>query len=175
MPSCSPTSWDHAHLDRALSGRPAPLVVTAASANHFKPLQRFLKSFEAHGTIETGARSGSGLAVPLVVYDLGLTSSQRLKVLAAAAVCTLVPLDAAAYPPHVDLLRRGSENLTYAFKPIIFKQVAEQYRGQVLWLDAGVGLIGSKHGRNGTLTELFAELRRGGVVSTFTGNASAVL
>ena len=103
MPSC-PRSWDHAHLDRAISGRHAPLVVTAASANHYKPLTRFLKSFEAHGTVETASNttrsgSGGGLVVPLVVYDLGLTSSQRLKVRAAAAVCTVVPFDAAAYPP----------------------------------------------------------------------------
>ena len=118
--------WDSAHIARIESGRFAPLVVTAASANHFDPLQHLLKNFDLYGTSQGDKSEPGSVTVPLIVYDMGLHMRQRHKVLATRAVCSLVPFDVTAYPSHVDLHSRGAENLTYAFKPIIFKQVADQ-------------------------------------------------
>ena len=58
--------WDYAYWHSSRR----ELVVTAASANHYRVLQPFLKLYAAHGTISTKR-------VPLIVFDLGLTSEQR--------------------------------------------------------------------------------------------------
>jgi hypothetical protein len=103
----------------------APVVVTAASSNHFGALRYLLESLRA-------------LKARVECYDLGL---------AAAEVAALPrwdgffyhKFDYGAYPPHFDVRVAAGE---YAWKPAIVAEVVERLRAEggeadVLWADAG--------------------------------------
>jgi len=106
----------------------APVVVTAASSNHFGALRYLLESLRV-------------LKARVECYDLGL---------AAAEVAALPrwdgffyhKFDYAAYPPHLDVRVAAGE---YAWKPAIVAEVVDRLRAggpgsddaDVLWADAG--------------------------------------
>ena len=96
-------------------------VITGASSNHFRSLQNLLASldlFEADSHV--------------VVYDLGLRSNEAERLRAKRRDVRKFPFD--RYPAHVNIrIQRGQ----YAWKPIIVADGLREFRGMVLWLDAG--------------------------------------
>lgn len=105
---------------------PPPIIVTAADHRFARTLFQFLLSAARHGEDRKAA---------WIVYDLGLTAEDRA-VLAGrfgwAAVRTFRFSD---YPPHV-ALSAGS----YAWKPLIIREVVRTAPGRVLWFDSATVL-----------------------------------
>jgi hypothetical protein len=104
-----------------------PLVlVTGANKSHARSLVQLLTSVRAFEP-----------DLFVVVYDLGLTRSQR-RLARRAFPCRLETFDFARYPPHLNIkVSRGQ----YAWKPTIVDEVARKYGGWVCWMDAGNVLI----------------------------------
>jgi hypothetical protein len=98
------------------------IVVTATSANHFKPLLFFITQFRL---FEPNIR--------LVVYDLGLNACQRNLLSESEDVDEFRTFDYSKYPAHFDLNVAIGE---YAWKPAIINEVLQDFP-TVLWLDSG--------------------------------------
>jgi hypothetical protein len=101
------------------------IVVTAASSNHFGPLQYLLASLRA-----LGAR--------VECYDIGLTPAE-VRALPQWTGFLYHKFDFAAYPPHMNVAMSAGE---YAWKPAIVASVVERVRASgrgsdVVWADAG--------------------------------------
>jgi hypothetical protein len=118
-------------------------IVTATSANHFKPLLFFiqqLRQFEP--------------SVRLVVYDIGLNACQIDYLKQSPDVDEFRTFDFSQYPAHFDLKVAIGE---YAWKPAIIKEALEDYPA-VLWLDSGdylqssLDIVFSKLKKNGFYT-----------------------
>jgi len=111
---------------------PPLTIVTAASSNHFLPLQSLLWTISK---FELSAR--------VVVYDLGLDADEH-----AALVRTSPPLanwkilsfDFAKYPPHFSMAENAGR---MAFRPTVLAEIAHELSPMgrtpslLLWLDAG--------------------------------------
>ncbi|GJJ75664.1 hypothetical protein EMPS_08022 [Entomortierella parvispora] len=109
-------------------------IVTAASSNHFCALESFLYSMSElmEGLERTEKRP------TLVVYNLGGMDSEqqaRLNYLRDNQyIDDYKDFDYAAYPAFWDInVARGE----YGWKAGMIKEVADKYRGLVLWLDSG--------------------------------------
>ncbi|KAG0053552.1 hypothetical protein BGZ83_000905 [Gryganskiella cystojenkinii] len=109
-------------------------IVTAASSNHFCALESFLYSMSEvlDGLERTEIRP------TIVVYDLGgMTPDQkeRLEFLKTNLyIDEYHTFDYAKYPAFWDItIARGE----YGWKAGIIKEVADEYRGLLLWLDSG--------------------------------------
>ncbi|KAI1313828.1 hypothetical protein EDD11_002460 [Mortierella claussenii] len=109
-------------------------IVTAASSNHFCALESFLYSLSEvlDGLERTEMRPR------IVVYNLGgmtaeqMTQMQWLK--DKQYMDEYKTFDYAAYPAFWDItIARGE----YGWKAGIIKEVADKYRGLLLWLDSG--------------------------------------
>lgn len=101
------------------------IVVTAASSNHFGPLQYLLGSLRA-----LGAR--------VECYDIGLTPSE-VRAIPRWNGLLYHKFDDAAFPPHMNVAKNAGE---YAWKPVIVAEVVDRVRAaghtaDVLWADAG--------------------------------------
>jgi hypothetical protein len=101
------------------------IVVTAASSNHFGPLQYLLASLRA-------------LDARVECYDLGLTPAE-VRALPRWTGFLYHKFEFAAYPPHMDVAIHAGE---YAWKPAIVAAVVDRVRAaghqaDVLWADAG--------------------------------------
>ncbi|KAF9192803.1 hypothetical protein BGZ51_004788 [Haplosporangium sp. Z 767] len=109
-------------------------IVTAASSNHFCALESFLYSMSEvlEGLERTEIRP------TLVVYNLGGMTDEQLTQLQYLKDNQFIDeykdFDYAAYPSFWDInIARGE----YGWKAGIIKEVADKYRGLVLWLDSG--------------------------------------
>jgi len=101
------------------------IVVTAASTNHFGPLQYLLRSLRA-------------LRARVECYDIGLTAAE-VAALPRWDGFLYHMFDFAAHPAHMNVSINAGE---YAWKPVIVADVVDRVRasGQaadVLWADAG--------------------------------------
>lgn len=97
------------------------MVVTVASAQYFDRLENFVGSFHVWAPGQ-----------PILIYDLGLTTSQ-LREISCWHLVTLRAFNFSAYPAHVRNL------YNYAYKPLLIHEVGREF-DQILVLDAGVEL-----------------------------------
>ena len=95
------------------------VVVTGISSNYFQKARPMISSVQKHLP-----------STRLIVYDLGLTEQQRKEVRNYCNI-ELRKFNFSQYPNHVSNL------ITYAFKPLIIMEVAQQYE-VVLWVDASI-------------------------------------
>ena len=128
---------------------PELTIVTGASSNHFLPLQSLLWTISK---FEPNAR--------VIVYDLGLTQSERAQLsqnLPTPTNWELQPFDFSKYPPHFSMAENAGR---MAFRPTVLAQVAREslregrvssqaistsppasrHPSLLLWLDAGCQL-----------------------------------
>ncbi|MFI5179376.1 MAG: hypothetical protein ACHQO8_12460 [Vicinamibacterales bacterium] len=102
-----------------------PIVVTAASSNHFGPLRYLLDSLRA-------------LDAHVECYDIGLTDEEA-RALPRWPRLFYHKFDFASHPPHMNVAIAAGE---YAWKPVIVAEVVDRMRAagepaDVLWADAG--------------------------------------
>jgi len=119
-------------------------VVTGADQSFARCLYQFLLSAE---------RRHLPRRHRFIAYDLGLEPATRLDLERRFTWCAFRPFDFTQYPAHVAVARR-----TYAWKPMIVAEVAEQSDGLVLWLDSATLF-------RGDLDEVIATLRHHGTYS----------
>ncbi|CAG8563570.1 12220_t:CDS:1 [Acaulospora morrowiae] len=104
-------------------------IVTGASKNHFCALKSLL--YRINKEID-------GLDVRIVVYDLGITKSQKAelnRLLNLSYISELRIFNFSAYPSFWNIRKNRGE---YAWKVGITAEVARDYLGtKLVWLDAG--------------------------------------
>ncbi|KAF9189720.1 hypothetical protein BGZ49_003789 [Haplosporangium sp. Z 27] len=109
-------------------------IVTAASSNHFCALESFLYSL---AEIMDGLER-TELRPTIVVYNLGGMTSQQLTRMEWLKNNQYIDeyneFDYSKYPPFWDITVARGE---YGWKAGIIKEVADKYRGLILWLDSG--------------------------------------
>jgi hypothetical protein len=103
------------------------ILVTGADWTHGASLRQLLASVRR---FEPNMRT--------IVYDLGLTVGQRLRLKIAFANLELRRFPLEQYPGHLDIKIRAGE---YAWKPVIVWSVLEEAQEPVCWMDAGNILI----------------------------------
>jgi len=104
-------------------------IVTGASKNHFCPLKSFL--YKTHETIEGFKKAR------IVVYDLGLSKSQRkiLDLMRKKRYLTeLKTFNWSVYPSFWNINIAKGE---YAWKPGMVYEISKEYPGIIIWLDSG--------------------------------------
>lgn len=102
-----------------------PIIVTAASSNHFGALVQMLASLKR-------------LNARVECYDIGLTPGEA-RALPRWDGAVHHAFDYAAWPPHMNVAVAAGE---YAWKPVIIADVVDRVRAggearDVLWADAG--------------------------------------
>jgi hypothetical protein len=103
-------------------------VVSAASSNHFNSACQLLHTVPESFNV--------------IFYDIGLTNSERSRLISTFPRITLRTFDFAKYPEHV--LLSSQDAGAYAWKPIIISEVySELSDGILLWCDAG-NMLNSK-------------------------------
>ena len=105
--------------------RATPIVITAASSNHFGALRQMLESLRR-------------LDARVECYDIGLTPDEA-RALPRWDRVAHHTFDYAAWPAHMDASVNAGE---YAWKPVIIADVVDRVRASgeardVLWADAG--------------------------------------
>lgn len=106
-----------------VEGREPLVLVTGASSNHFRSLLNLLASFGRH---EPGST--------VVVYDLGLTEPERAQVQRFFPQCEFRRF---LYENHPAYFNIGVAAGQYAWKPVIIREVFQEKKQNVMWLDAG--------------------------------------
>lgn len=102
-----------------------PIIVTAASSNHFGALRQMLESLRR-------------LNARVECYDIGLTPDEA-RALPRWDGAVHHTFDYTAWPPHMNVTVAAGE---YAWKPVIIAEVVDRVRAgaeprDVLWADAG--------------------------------------
>ena len=105
---------------------PTLTIVTGSDFTHAKSLINFLRSANQHAP-ET----------KLIVYDLGMTPKQIQRITKIFNY-EIRKFDYSKYPAYFNIKIAAGE---YAWKPVIIAEVAKQYCGTVLWMDAGNMII----------------------------------
>ena len=95
------------------------VIVTGFSSNHFQEAQAMIASVQEHLP-----------NTKLIVYNLGL-NNEEISLVKKYCNVELRRFNFSQYPKHVSNL------LTYAFKPLIIKEVTQQYE-VVMWADASI-------------------------------------
>jgi hypothetical protein len=72
--------------------------------------------------------------IRVIVYDLGLTTSQRRELSAEFPSREIRLFDYASYPKYFDIRVKAGE---FAWKPVIFSEVFEEVKCCLAWFDAG--------------------------------------
>ncbi|KAF9966679.1 hypothetical protein BGZ70_001626 [Mortierella alpina] len=109
-------------------------IVTAASSNHFCALESFLYSMSEilDGLERTEMRP------KIIVYNLGGMDAAQMEKMAwlkrNSYIDEYKDFDYSAYPAFWDITVARGE---YGWKAGIIKEVADKYRGLILWLDSG--------------------------------------
>ena len=104
------------------AGSARPLIVTGANHLYARTLYQLLCSAE---------RLGENARADWIVYDLGLTPSDRASLAQRFRWLTLKTFAFSSHPPHA-AMERGS----YAWKPLILGAHAD-HAGPVFWFDSG--------------------------------------
>src|SRR5579871_1933923 len=130
------------------------LLVTGADRTHGASLRQMLASVRRH---EPDLR--------VVVYDLGLTRWQRLRI-GKRRQLEWRRFEFEKYPAYFDIRVKAGE---YAWKPVIIADLVEEAGEPVLWLDAGcVVLEPLKALRAALRTCGFYSPRSGGTIADWT-------
>jgi len=98
-------------------------IVTGADSSHFRSLLGLLSSVQRY---EPSAE--------VVVWDLGLSPSQRAEVLEQFRSIQLKTFNFDLYPQYFDIKQNSGE---YAWKPVVIDLEVSSARRIVIWLDAG--------------------------------------
>ncbi|KAL3883556.1 hypothetical protein ACJMK2_029809 [Sinanodonta woodiana] len=119
-----------------------PVIVTAASSNHFLEVQALMQN--VHSVVFPKYKN-----VKFIFYDIGLSVNET-EMVKKHCRCEyrLFPFD--KYPEHLKILKG------YTFKPLIAQIVLNEY-GFVMWTDASVRF------RTGELDSLFQMAMKDGV------------
>ncbi|ORX90699.1 hypothetical protein K493DRAFT_380241 [Basidiobolus meristosporus CBS 931.73] len=107
-------------------------IVTAASKNHFCPLQGFLYSLK-----DSLKLLPAYMRPRVLVYDLGLGNSHHTAIrnmMAEGMLDELHTFNYSSYPSFWDVTVNRGE---YAWKIGIIREVTQRYPGVVLWMDSG--------------------------------------
>jgi len=108
-------------------------IVTAASKNHFRPIQCWLYDLKrATNSIKVSQRPR------IIVYDIGLLEDQhrRLRILLSKGYMTELRIfDFGIYPEFWRI--RNHTRGEYGWKAGIVSEVIKDYPGPTLWLDSG--------------------------------------
>ena len=130
-------------------------TVTGASKNHASTLLSFLQNY----------RENNGEGIPLVVYDLGLSSATRTLIQQQHPWVQVRWFDFSRYPKFFDIDVAQGE---YAWKPVIVKEMLETTAAMVLWLDSGDKLANPT-----ALSDVFYKLSLNGYFTTETSGTMA--
>lgn len=99
------------------------VIVTGADSSHYRSLIQFLSSLEEYEP-----------NIKVVVFDLGLTASERQSVAKTFPTADLRMFDYSKYPSYFDIKSNAGE---YAWKPVIVHDVLHEFRCCICWMDAG--------------------------------------
>lgn len=107
-----------------LTAEPEPpaLIVTGANHRYARTLMQFLLSAE---------RQDEHRRSEWIVYDLGLSVSDREALKWRFPWVSVRPVRFTDYPPHIDIAT-GS----FAWKPILLHEAARERKGPVFWFDS---------------------------------------
>lgn len=94
------------------------MFVTAASSNHFKSLKQFIRSLNG---------------APVIVYDIGLSSSQAEEIKGFPVEYRLFDWSKVPEWGHISAPNAGS----YVWKPVIIHEVFQEGYELLIWCDAG--------------------------------------
>ncbi|CAH1774564.1 unnamed protein product [Owenia fusiformis] len=130
------------------------VFVTASSRNHFN------ESLELIGGIQTYYPDRD-----IYYYDIGLEDENVAKIKTMCRV-KYRQFDFEAYPPHVSIIK------TYAFKPLIIKEMMTEHRVGVFWVDSSIRF------KTGETETLWEKMKNGNglvlFINTFINKISAV-
>jgi len=102
-------------------------IVTGASSNHFLCVKRLLPTVLKH----------EADAANMVVYDLGLASSEVADLAHNWPDTIYRKFDFDSYPQHFKMGQSGRFFAgSYAWKPVIVADIMDEFGGLVLWLDS---------------------------------------
>jgi hypothetical protein len=99
------------------------MIVTGADTTHAKSLGNLLRS------IQTWAPD-----IPVVVYDLGLTKEEVQGIRNMFPAADIRSFNFSQYPDYFDIRKNAGE---FAWKPVLFSDVFEEFRCGICWFDAG--------------------------------------
>ena len=99
------------------------VIVTGSDSSHFKSLYQLLESLKVH---EKNTKT--------IIYNLGLTSDEVLKIKSKFKNFELRDFDYAKYPEYFNVKVNAGE---YAWKPVIINTVLNEFKTSVCWLDGG--------------------------------------
>ncbi len=119
------------------------IIVTAADQRFWRSLYQFLRSAERCRLFDR---------YRVIVYDLGLSADTRASLQRRFGGCEFRCFDFSVHPPHVAMARG-----TYAWKPVIVSDLAEEFSGAfILWFDSATIL-------RSDLADVLSDIRRRGV------------
>lgn len=99
------------------------VFLTAADSSHYKTVKQFLESFFKFENESI-----------IIFYDLGLTDNESRGLKNEFPDVIYKNFNYSEYPDYFDL----SKNLGgYAWKPVIFWEILNQYKCKLIWMDAG--------------------------------------
>ncbi|KAK3585676.1 hypothetical protein CHS0354_020242 [Potamilus streckersoni] len=119
-----------------------PVVVTAASSNHFLAVQALMQNL--HSVVFPKYNN-----LKFIFYDIGLNENEK-DMVKKHCRCEFRSFPFEKYPEHVKILKG------YTFKPLLTQTVLNEY-GFVMWMDASIRL------RTGKLDSLFNTAIKDGV------------
>ncbi|MEP2026661.1 MAG: DUF1647 domain-containing protein [Reichenbachiella sp.] len=134
-------------------------ILTASDEIYFRTFCQFVHTFKSQKEYENSE---------LICYDLGFNDDQKqhlAELVAAIPYLSVRTFDFSDYPPFV-----GLEFKTYSFKPIIVKEIFEEKKGNILWLDSATILLKSLEYVWGQIDEhgLYAPIGGSGTLKEWT-------
>lgn len=99
------------------------VIITGADSTHYKSLNQFLSSLYTHEPV-----------VSVVVVDLGLTQLQKQCIRDRFPLAEFRLFDYSKYPDYFNIKVNAGE---YAWKPVIFREILNEFKCSVCWMDAG--------------------------------------
>lgn len=99
------------------------VIVTGANSPYYRSLFQFLASLYRH---EPNIR--------VIVFDLGLSESERQHLQDRFPTAGLRLFDYSKFPGYFNIKVNAGE---YAWKPVIFSDILNEYKSCVCWMDAG--------------------------------------
>lgn len=130
------------------------IILTAADAFYFRTFCQFVYSYHKHKEYKNSN---------LICFDLGFSEEQNghlTKLQKKVPNLSVRKFDFSKYPEFVRL-----EHKTYSFKPIIVKEIFEEQKGNLLWLDSATIL-------NGPLVYVWDQINQHGVYAPIGGSGT---
>ena len=99
------------------------IIITGADSSHFKSLCQFLSSLLKHES-----------NITVITYDLGLDQQEVEHINKLFPKIETRKFNFESYPDYFNIKKNAGE---YAWKPVIFCDVLEEFKTHVCWMDAG--------------------------------------